>query len=49
MPQENAKGAYAEMEFFLIMFITFILAIAIASGGLHLLFKQINNYLNQQR
>jgi hypothetical protein len=29
------------------MFVTFIVVIAIASGGLHLLFKQLNHYLKQ--
>lgn len=39
----------AEMNFFLLMFVTFIVAIAIASGGLHLLFKQLNQYLDQEK
>lgn len=39
----------AEMDFFLFMFVTFIVAIAIASGGLHLLFKQLNQYLDQEK
>jgi hypothetical protein len=39
----------AEMNFFLFMFVTFIVAIAIASGGLHLLFKQLNQYLDQEK
>ncbi len=36
-----------KMDFFLFMFVTFVVAIAIASGGLHLLFKQLNHYLNE--